>query len=54
MVTKAAEYKAKRGYSASRHRYLEKAVANRIKRAHGKFMHNNGVDPKLFAKDIWA
>ena len=33
---------------------LEKAIANRTKRAHGKPMHNNGVGAELFAKGIPA
>ena len=33
---------------------LEKAIANRGKRAHGKPMHNHGVGAELFAKGISA
>ena len=54
MATKATEYKAKRGLFDLRSPIREKAIANRVKRAHRKSMHNNGVDPELFAKDIWA
>jgi chorismate mutase len=54
MATKATEYKAKRGLFDLRPPIREKAIANRVKRAHRKSMHNNGVDPELFAKDIWA
>ena len=53
-IREATEYKAKRGLFDLRSPIREKAIANRVKRAHRKSMHNNGVDPELFAKDIWA
>ena len=54
MATKATKYKATRRLSVGAAVPREKAIANRIKRAHSKFMHNNRVGLGLFAKGTAA
>jgi uncharacterized protein YggU (UPF0235/DUF167 family) len=54
MATKATEYKANRELIDLTARFCKKAIANRIKRAHGEAMHNKRVGLELFAKGIAA
>jgi hypothetical protein len=54
MAMKAAEYKPRRGLFALTLPIPEKAIANQIKRAHGKRMHHNGVAAELCARSIVA
>jgi hypothetical protein len=43
MATNAAEYKASRRLFGPRRRFRKKAIANRVKRAHGESMHNTSA-----------
>ena len=55
MATTAAEYKVKRMLIAPDVAETgEKAIANRVKRAHGAAMHNNRVGAGMLAKSILA
>jgi hypothetical protein len=55
MATVAAEYKAKRVLIApDAGETREKAIANRVKRAHGAAMHNKRVGVGMPAKGISA